>query len=100
MPLGDSDIAFAVDLFSDLGPVTTRKMFGGMCLYHDGTVFALMSSQGRLYLKTRDPVALYGDQTDQFHTMPYHAVPEDVLDDPARACSIAREALDRLREEP
>ena len=100
MALSDSDIAFAVDLFEDLGPVTTRKMFGGMCLYHEGTVFALMSSEPRLYIKTRDPVALMGAATARFHTMPYHALPEDALDDPARACSIARDALDRLREEP
>ncbi len=55
MSISDSDIAFAVDLFGDLGALTTRKMFGGMCLYHDGTVFALVSSDGRIYLKTRDP---------------------------------------------
>ena len=41
MAVSDGDIAFAVDLFADLGALSTRKMFGGMCLYHDGTVFAL-----------------------------------------------------------
>ncbi len=93
MSVSDGDIAFAVDLFSDLGHLTTRKMFGGMCLYHDGTVFALMSSEGRLYLKTKTPDTLFGQTTDQFHNMPYYAVPEDVLDDPASACDAARAAL-------
>ena len=91
--LDDSDIAFAVDLFSGLGGVTTRKMFGGMCLYRDGTVFALQSSSGQLYLKTKDPVALYGQRTEQFHSMPYWAIPEEVLDDPGAACDLARTAL-------
>lgn len=99
MSLGDGDIAFARDLFADLGGLTHRKMFGGMCLYQDGTVFALQSSDGRLYLKTRDPVTLFGTQTDQFHTMPYYALPEDVLDDPAQACDHARRALDALRND-
>ena len=96
MSLSDGDIAFALDLFADLGPLTHRKMFGGMCLYHDGTVFALQSSDGQLYLKTRDPAAHFGQVTDQFHNMPYYAFPEDLLDDPAAACAAARDALSRL----
>ncbi len=96
MSVSDGDIAFAVDLFSDLGALTTRKMFGGMCLYHDGTVFALMSSDGRLYLKTKTPADLFGQTTDQFHNMPYYAVPEDMLDDPQAACVLARTALATL----
>lgn len=93
MSLSDGDIAFAVDLFADVGALTTRKMFGGMCLYHDGTVFALQSSDGRLYLKTKDPIGLFDSQTDQFHNMPYYAVPEDLMDDPDAACAAARTAL-------
>lgn len=87
MALSDGDIAFATDLFADLGALTTRKMFGGMCLYHDGTVFALQASDGRLYLKTKDPVGLFGAQTDQFHNMPYYAIPDDMLDDKTRLAS-------------
>jgi DNA transformation protein len=93
MSLSDGDIAFAVDLFAELGALTTRKMFGGMCLYHDGTVFALQSKDGRLYLKTKDPVGLLGNQADQFHNMPYYAIPEDMLDDPDAAVQAARTAL-------
>jgi DNA transformation protein len=96
MSLSDGDIAFALDLFSDLGSLTHRKMFGGMCLYLDGTVFALQSSEGRLYLKTRDPQTVLGDVTDQFHNMPYYAIPEDLLDDPTCACSAARATLRTL----
>ncbi len=96
MSVSDGDIAFAVDLFSDLGSLTTRKMFGGMCLYHNGTVFALMSSDGRLYLKTKTPEELFGATTDQFHNMPYFAVPEEVLDDPTHACAHARSAISAL----
>lgn len=93
MSIDDSDIAFAVDLFSGLGGVTQRKMFGGMCLYHDGTVFALLSSTGQIYLKTKAPEALFGDKTEQFHNMPYWALPDDTLDDAESVCNLARTAL-------
>ncbi len=42
MAVSDEEIAFAIDLFSDLGEITTRKMMGGLCLYHDGTIFAIL----------------------------------------------------------
>ena len=41
MSVSDADIAGALELFDALGDLTTRKMMGGLCLYHDGTIFAL-----------------------------------------------------------
>jgi len=97
MSVSDADIAFARDLYAALGALTHRKMFGGICLYHDGTVFALQSSDGQLYLKTRDPARVLGHVTAQFHNMPYYAVPDDVLDAPETACAQARAALRDLQ---
>ena len=98
MSVSDADIAFAVELFEDLGAITTRKMFGGICVYHDGTLFALMSSDGRLYLKAKEGVAeaLKTEGAEQFHNMPYWSLPEAALDDPAEACSLARKTLETL----
>ena len=42
MSIAEADIAFAKELFSGLGDVTSRKMMGGLCLYHDGTIFAII----------------------------------------------------------
>lgn len=91
MALADADIAFAKDLFSELGNVTTRKMFGGMCLYLDGDVFVLMSSDGQLYLKAQGDTAaqLADDGAAQFHNMPYWSIPDAALDDPGEACTLA-----------
>lgn len=95
MAVSDADIAFATDLFSDLGQLTSRKMFGGICLYHAGTVFALVSSEGRIYVKTTpDTAASLADEgAEQFHNMPYWSLPEGVLDDPDTACGWARRFL-------
>ena len=95
MSLADADIAFATDLFSELGNISTRKMFGGMCLYLDGDVFALMSSDGQLYLKAMgDLVAELSDGgATQFHNMPYWSIPDAALDDPSAACTLARRTI-------
>ena len=95
MSVSDADIAFAVELFEDLGAITTRKMFGGICVYHDGTVFALMSSDGRLYLKAKEGVAeaLKTEGAEQFHNMPYWSLPESALEDPELALDWAKRSL-------
>ena len=95
MAVADADIAFATDLFSNLGQLTTRKMFGGMCLYHQGIVFALLSSQGQLYLKVKGDLArrFQADGSTQFHNMPYWSLPDAALEDPDTALALAREAL-------
>ena len=100
MSIADSDIAFARALFEGLPDLSHRKMFGGICLYSDDTVFALASSDGRLYLKAKGDLdeRLAADGAEQFHSMPYWSVPEDVLDDPEAACDLARDTLQTLRE--
>ncbi|MEO1639284.1 MAG: TfoX/Sxy family protein [Pseudomonadota bacterium] len=95
MALAEADIAFARDLFADLGAVTTRKMFGGICLYQDGTVFAFMSSDARLYLKVSGEMMdeLNAAGAEQFDNMPYYSLPEPALDDPDEACTLALRGL-------
>ncbi len=51
MSLSDGAVAWALELFESLGPITTRKMMGGLCLYLDGQIFAILDSQGTLFLK-------------------------------------------------
>jgi DNA transformation protein len=44
------DRDFLIDLFSDFGPVTIRRMFSGFGISADGTNFAL-ALRGGLYLR-------------------------------------------------
>lgn len=107
MSLAEADIAFAKELFAGLGPITTRKMMGGLCLYADGTIFAMMRSDGSLLLKgAGDFIAeLEAAGCEQWRytrkdgapsQMPYWSFPEAALDDPELACNWARRALAHL----
>jgi DNA transformation protein and related proteins len=49
--MGDSFTSYLRDLFSELGPVVLRKMFGGQGLYHDGLIIGLVIGD-ELFLKT------------------------------------------------
>jgi len=107
MSVGDGVVAFAMDLFHGLGPLTTRKMMGGLCLYRDGTIFALLQSDGSLWLKGVGDMAArmeaegwtrwtYTRDTGKTAAMPYWRLPDAALDDPEAACALARDALERL----
>ena len=100
MSISDSDIAFAREVFAAVPDLSHRKMFGGICLYSGDTVFALASSDGRLYLKATGDLAdqLASGGAEQFHNMPYWSLPEEALDDPERACELAGNTLDELRK--
>lgn len=98
MSISGADIAFAQDLFAPLGALTHRKMFGGICLYHAGAIFALCSSDGQIYLKAQAPMSdtMRDDGSTQFHNMPYWSLPDHALDDPAEACDLARRCMATL----
>ena len=57
MSISDADIAFVKDLFSGVGTLTTRKMFGGLAVYADGVIFALVISTGALMIKAKGALA-------------------------------------------
>lgn len=102
-------MSFARELLSDITDLTTRRMFGGMGIYSEGTIFALMMSDGRLMLKAaKGPFAnrmadlggeewTYTRKDGKESSMPYWTLPDAYLDDPEEACTLAREALNNLR---
>ena len=108
MSLSAEQIAAACDLFSGLGDITTRRMMGGLCLYHRGAIFAIVMGDGGIYLKAAGEMiaTLAAEGATQWsHTregraqptrMPYWSLPDAAHDDPEIACDWARRALAHL----
>ena len=57
MSISNADIAFVKDLFAGVGTLTARKMFGGLAIYADGVIFALIIRTGALMLKAKGALA-------------------------------------------
>ena len=104
MSIAAQDIEFARELFSDIPDLSTRKMFGGLGIYSDNVIFALMLSDGQIMLKARDEFAAWLAEMGAAHwtyarkngaeaAMPYWSLPDAALDDPEMAMDLAREAL-------
>jgi len=107
MAVSPEDIDFVEDLFAGLGPVSCRKMFGGMGVYLDDVIFAIKMSDGVLMLKGAGTMVdryddagwerwTYTRKNGASAAMPYWAMPEDILDDPELACDWANKALSAL----
>ena len=57
MSISNADIAFVKDLFAGVSTLTARKMFGGLAIYADGVIFALIIRTGALMLKAKGALA-------------------------------------------
>lgn len=104
MPDSGSDfVDHVLDLLSDWGGVSARKMFGGYGLYKQGAMFALVA-EDVLYFKvdTRNRPLFQQlgmspftyDGNGKPVEMPYWETPPDALDDGAALTDFARGALD------
>ncbi len=103
MSISDADIAFVRELFAPVGKLSHRKMMGGLSIYHDGTIFAMVNRSGQIFLKAKDAFAekMAAQGSTQFgedhgRKMPYWTLPDAALDDPALASDWAKQALAAL----
>ena len=97
------DRDFLIDLFSQFGPVTIRRMFSGFGISADGTNFALALRSG-LYLRADEQtIARFeaeGSKPFQYQTRiktvtvnSYWQLPARLFDDPEELSDWARAAL-------
>ena len=83
-------IDFLHEVLESFGPITTRKIFGGYGIYHQGLIFGLVADD-ELYLKV-DKVSIAEfvgaglpafeyDKNGKIMKMLYHKAPEEIYDD-------------------
>ena len=72
-----------VERLAVIDGITSKKMFGGNGIFHDGKMFGIVDSKGQYFLKADDT------NREEFETagaekhgrMPYYSIPASVLDD-------------------
>lgn len=108
MAVSEAQIETALDLLAGVGPVTVRKMFGGVGFYAEGTIFAVLMSDGTVRLKGAGEMVGVLDAAGWERwtytregragatAMPYWRVPDALLDDSDALGDWARRALAAL----
>ncbi len=113
MSFSEEYLDYVLDQLKSAGPVTARKMFGGVGLYWKGVFFALIA-EDTLYFKVDDsnrsdyeargmgPFKPFGEKS---HVMQYYEVPVEVLEDREmlqewayKALSVALRKLERNKK--
>lgn len=87
-------VDYLKEIFSSLGPITSRKMFGGYGIYHDGVMFGLVADD-ILYLKAdKETVPEFEakgltpfqyTKGNKLVKMSYYLAPEEALENPEDA---------------
>ena len=107
MTAGPEFLAHARDLFADLGPIRTGRLFSGTALYVDDAMFAVVFGD-TLYMKAdkalANEYARAGSQPFQYATKTgtriipgLVSLPESALDDPAEAMGWAQKSMEPAR---
>jgi DNA transformation protein len=97
------DRDFLIDLFSDFGPVTIRRMFSGFGISADGTNFALALRAGLFLRADEETIPRFeaeGSKPFQYQTQAktvtvnsYWQLPARLFDDPEELAEWAKAAL-------
>ena len=84
-----------VDRLLPLGDVTNKKMFGGYGIFESGKMFALVNSEGQIFLKVEDANREKFERagSPQHGRMPYFQIPDEILEDNDRLLVWAQEAI-------
>ncbi|CAN5308017.1 TfoX/Sxy family protein [soil metagenome] len=99
MAVSSDYLDFVLEQLAPVGPLTSRKMFGGVGLYAQGLFFALIDDD-TLYLKGdealgADYAAAGGAQFAPFGMSPmaYWSAPLEALDEPDQLVAWARRSI-------
>jgi len=95
------------ELFAAFGPLTPRRMFGGVGLFADGMMFGLVTG-GVIYLKTDDAIVAefaaersapfsYATKEGSRTLTSYWRLPERLYDDAEELALWARRSLEAAR---
>ena len=88
MAVSESFARFVEEQLSGFDGATFKKMFGGIGIFREGTMFAMISAEERFYFRTDAKTAgkfeAKGmepfDHPKRGKGMPYHEVPPEVLE--------------------
>ena len=108
MPVSDGFVDFVLEQLDPLGPIVSKRMFGGVGLYAGDLFFALVS-RDVLYLKADDdtrgrreaagarPFQPFPDRPRGKRMKQYYSVPAGILEDDDVLVAWAREAVSIAR---
>ena len=103
MAVSDSYLTFVLEQLDDVPRVATKRMFGGVGIYSDGTFFAVIDND-TLFFKVDAVLAVryrakgmppFAPIPGAKPMMGYYQVPPDILEDAAMLVKWAKDSIAR-----
>ncbi len=81
---------------SSIEGITTKKMFGGHGIFHDGKMFGIIDSKGQSLLKVNDSTkADFEEKGATKHSrMPYYSIPIEILENQDELVKWAKKSIE------
>lgn len=88
-------LAFVQERFGAIVDADYRNMFGGIGIFEDGTMFALITGEDELFFRVDDATrpGFEDAGSSQFLRMPYFSVPAEALEDEGALTALIEDAL-------
>ncbi|MDH3493500.1 MAG: TfoX/Sxy family protein [Acidobacteriota bacterium] len=100
---GDAESAAnsLVDTLSEIGEITSKKMFGGHGIFHDGRMFGIIDPDGQAFLKADDYLEdrFLEAGSEKHGRMPYYLIPGSVMADSAELLQWAKDSIRASKNE-
>ena len=101
MAASEEYVAYIIDQLRDLGPVVSKRMFGGASLYLDDIFFAFISDDTLTLKADKSTWADFEaagvtsfDQSGPKSPIRFYEVPAEVLDNREKLCLWAKKAVE------
>lgn len=96
--LSQESVISAEVLVAQIEPIegiTSKKMFGGHGIFHDGKMFGIIDSKGKAFFKIDDTTkGQYEEKGAAKHSrMPYYSIPQEILDNQTMLMEWAQTAI-------
>lgn len=93
--VGDRYAADLLHNLSTIGEITSKKMFGGHGLFHNGVMFGIIDPKGAAYLKADERMAASMEKMGSYKhgRMPYYSIPLVALNSNKELLKLARKAI-------
>lgn len=70
-----------VEKLASIGGITSKKMFGGHGIFHEGKMFGMVDSKGNCLLKVDAEIekTFVTHEAEKHGKMPYYVIPEEIF---------------------
>ncbi len=85
-----------VTKLESIGNISSKRMFGGHGVFHEGKMFGIVDSSGQIFLKAGDSNReMFEAKGSKRHfKMPYYSVPDEILNDHDQLLSWAGKSIE------